>query len=131
MPLPFGKPEMDIHEVHGTKRRIDDDQLGPARLLSLATQRDMVPVAKRPAGQQEVAVASHFPVDVHLKRRAGKLEVVCQDASLIVESGTSRAMRNFLQANKIRLFPVDDLDDPLKPVEAVAATDAFVDVVGQ
>ena len=133
LPLAFalGESEVPIDEMDGSEWRVDDDDLSAAGLFLPATQRNMMPVAKRPAGEEQIAISADLPMDVHLKRRAGELEMVGEQLGLIVIPRPACAVGDLLQADQVRLLAIDDLDDPVKPVSTVAAADALVNVVGQ
>ncbi len=50
---------------------------------------------------------------------------------LVVEAGPFDVEVDFLQANDIRVFVSDDINDSLEAIASVAATNSFVNVVAE
>ena len=70
-------------------------------------------------------------MDGLLVEDARELEIIGEQAGLVVEMGAGGIAGDFLQAKHVRVFGLDDVDHPLQPVEPIAAADAFVDVVAE
>ena len=57
------------------------------------------------------------------------IEIIGQQPRLIVKARAANIVIDFLQANQVGVFLLDDFDHPLEPVTAVAAANPFVNVV--
>src|SRR5262245_12397464 len=57
-PLPLAQAEVPVDQVQRPLRRLDDGELGAARFAQTVADRHLMMLVKRPARQDEVAVAA-------------------------------------------------------------------------
>ena len=129
MPLPFGQAQVPMDQVQPPFGRVDHDHLGAARTLASQAERNLMFAGQRPARQDQVAVAAALQPHVRLMQEGDGMEIVGQHPRLIVKARAADVVIDFLQANQVGIFLLDDFDHPLEPVAAVAAADPFVNVV--
>ena len=127
----FGKTEMPVDEEERTFLGFDDDDLGPAGLVISVGEGDLVVGFERPAGKDQVAVAPVLQMHIHLIKLTHRVEMVGQKLGLIVKMGALDVPIDLLKADDIRIFLLDNVDDPVEAVPAILASDPFVDVVSK
>jgi hypothetical protein len=59
------------------------------------------------------------------------VEVVGQQAGLILAFGAPRMLGHLLEADQVGILQLDNFDHTLDPVASIASTDSFMDVVTQ
>ena len=88
-----------------------------------------MPGEKRPAAEDQIAVAADFKAVIELKTAASSSKILAQQQRLIVVVRAANIAIDLLQTNDIRVLSLDRLLDPLEPISPVASANAFVDVV--
>src|SRR5262249_28625781 len=130
-PLLLGQAEVPVDQVQWAVGRVDNDELGAARLAAAQPQRHLELALEGPARQDQVAVAPLAVADGELEQVGGGAEVPGQQGGGVVVVGAAAVAVDFLEADEVGVGLGDDTDDAVEAVAAVAAADALVDVVGQ
>ena len=129
-PLALCQPEVGVHEVERTFRRVDQEQLRATGLPRPLSQRDPVTAQDGPAGQHKIAVGAAADMDIGLKHGVAA-EVATQQPRLIVVVAAVHEPIHLLQADQIGILRLDAVDDPTQCVAAIPAADALVNIPAQ
>ena len=122
---------MPVHQVERSLGRLDHGELRPAGFSPLASERDLVTRAERPARENQVAVASALEPHVELIEVSRRMERLAEFPGLVVVPRSRDVTVDLLQADHVGVLGLDDLDDPLEAVATIATADPLMNVVAQ